>query len=430
MLAKIVSLLVLGALLAGCSLFNSSGGSLLTSNRSRSTAPLQIPADLEQVAQANTRFGLDLYRALGAQNDDDNLFFSPYSISLALAMTEAGARGETQAEMDRALHFDLPQERLHPALNALDRAVRATPEGVSKEDKDQVFQLSIANAVWGQKDYPFRQEYLDLLAEQYGAGLRVVDYRADPDGARQQINQWVSDETRAKIPELIPNAAIDTETRMVLANAIYFKAGWMEPFDPENTGPAQFTRADGSTKDVWMMVQSGHFPYTSSEGWQALELPYVGGTAGMLVLLPAPGRFADFEAALNAELLAQIVREISSREAIVYLPRFKYESSFELADVLQTLGIQRAFQFGAADFSDMADTNELYISRVIHKATVAVDEAGTEAAAATAVIAAAGAAPGESEPVIFRADRPFLFLIRDRETGTVLFLGRVMEPVE
>jgi serpin B len=430
-ITKALFVLMLGVGLAGCSFFpGANSASRLFSNRSRITTPPADPADMLQMAQANTRFGVDLYQALREQNDQ-NLFFSPYSISLALAMAEAGARGETRAEMDSVLHFDLPQERLHPAMNALDLALRAAPPAqMDPEEKDKVFQLSIANSVWGQKDYAFEPAYLDVLAEQYGAGLRIADFRKDAEGAREQINAWVSEETRQKIQELIPAGALDEASRLVLANAIYFKAGWQETFDPDSTGPAQFTLLDTSTKDIWMMAQSGYFPYASGDGWQALELPYVGQTAGMVVILPAPGRFRAFEQGLDATLLESITRQMEVTDAVVYLPRFKFDSSFELANVLQSLGMKRAFNFGQADFSGMAATNELYISRVIHKATVDVDEAGTEAAAATAVIATAGAAPNAPEPVTFRADRPFLFLIRDRQTNTLLFLGRVMEPVE
>ena len=303
---RFLILVCLAGMLAGCA----AGSSVLSSNRSRNTTPPADPADMLAAAESNNHFGVDLYHALRETNNG-NLFFSPYSITLALAMTEAGARGDTRAEMDRALHFDLPQERLHPALNALDLALRATPpQDLDPELKDKVLQLSIANSVWGQKDYPFEQSYLDLLAEQYGAGLRLADYRADAEGARKQINDWVSEETRQKITDLIPAGALSEETRLVLANAIYFKAGWMEPFDPENTSPAAFNLLDGSSVDTWMMIQGGFFPYASGEGWQALELPYVGGTASMVILLPARERFAEIESGLDAAQIQDAIRQM------------------------------------------------------------------------------------------------------------------------
>lgn len=422
---RFLLLLLLAGLLAGCT---AGSGGMLSSQRSRNTTPPADPADMLATAESSNQFGVDLYHAL-RENSDENLFFSPYSITLALAMTEAGARGDTRAEMDRALHFDLPQERLHPALNALDLALRATPpQDIDPELKDKVLQLSIANSVWGQKDYPFEQSYLDLLAEQYGAGLRLADYRADAEGARKQINDWVSEETRQKITDLIPAGALSEATRLVLANAIYFKAGWMEPFDPENTSPAAFNLLDGSSVDTWMMIQGGFFPYASGEGWQALELPYVGGTASMVILLPARERFMEIESGLDAAQIQDAIRQMQTTNTVVYFPRFQFDASFELAKTLEGMGMNQAFDPTRADFSGMSSSGELYISRVIHKATVDVDEAGTEAAAATAVIATAGAAPDEQEPVIFRADRPFLFFIRDRETGTILFMGRVLNP--
>ncbi len=431
MLLRWIILLLAVSTLAGCALFpGNQGGSMLSSSRSRITAPPANPADMLQVVQANTQFGLDLYQQLRAQSED-NLFFSPYSISLALAMTEAGARGETREEMDRVLGFDLPQGRLHPAMNALDLAVRAAPPTeMDEEEREKAFQLSIANSVWGQEGYPFEQAYLDLLAEQYGAGLRLADYANDPEAAREAINRWVSEETREKIQDLIPERAITTATRLVLANAIYFKAGWRHPFDPESSRPAEFTRADGSTSDVWMMADSGYYSYASGDGWQALALPYVGGKASMVVLLPDSGRLVEFEEQLDADVLGSILGQMEMQDAIVYFPRFRFDSSFELAKTLEQMGMVLAFDPDQADFNGMAATDELYISRVVHKATVDVDEAGTEAAAATAVIAAAGAAPDEQEPVVFRADRPFLFLIREDSTGTILFLGRVMQPEE
>ena len=394
---------------------------LLQSSLERET-DLQIPpADFEALVAGNTAFGLDLYDEL-LKIEDGNLFYSPHSISLALAMTYAGAQGQTATEMAATMHFDLPQDQLHPAFNALDLEL-ASRNQPAMEDA-MPFRLNIANAIWGQKGYPFLDSFLDALAVNYGAGLRTLDFSADPESCRQTINGWVADRTEQRILDLIPDGAIDQLTRLVLTNAIYFNASWDEKFEEANTADGTFTLLDDTTVTVPLMHQEKTFGYAEGDGYQAVVLPYSGFQVDMQVILPAAGRFAEIEGRLGNGLLADIANHPDHRIVDLTMPKFSFESAFSVADALKALGMPTAFDAFAADFDAMADTEELYISDVIHKAFVAVDENGTEAAAATAVIMAGSGMP---ERATVTMDRPFLFLIRD-QTGTVLFVGRVVDP--
>jgi serpin B len=369
----------------------------------------------------NSAFALDLYQALRSQ--PGNLFYSPYSISLALAMTYAGARGETETEMADVLHFTLPQDQLHAAFNGLDVQLNREVEG-----EEQSFQLNIANSIWGQQNFAFQPDFLDTLAVNYGAGLRLVDYAADPEAARQQINAWVEDETQDKIKDLIPAGALDPLTRLVLANAIYFKAAWQNQFEQNNTEDAPFTLLDGSQVDVPTMRQSEGMNYAAGDGWQAVELAYEGGRQSMLILLPAEGQFEAFEASLNTARLDDILNAMEWTTVELALPKFSFESEFELNRALAELGMPVAFDAERADFSGMTGESNLYISDVIHKAFVDVNEEGTEAAAATAVIMRLESMP--IDPVQMQVDHPFIFMIRDNETGSILFTGRVVNPLD
>ncbi|HET7010615.1 MAG TPA: serpin family protein [Anaerolineales bacterium] len=398
------------------------GSSMAISDKPRDQSPSASPEDIAALAEGNAALAFDLYRSLRA--GEGNLFFSPYSISVALAMTYAGAAGETADQMADTLHFTLPQNRLHPAFNAYSLDLEARAEA---DSEGTPFELSIANSLWGQEGFPFRDEFLDVLAENYGAGMRLVDFAADPEASRQAINEWVSDETRKKIQDLIPQGAIDAMTRLVLANAIYFKAAWLHAFEAEATSPEPFHLLDGSTVDVPMMHQEESFSYSAGPGYQALELPYETGNMSMLIILPEEGQFPTVEQALNEGVLREIVEDLGSRPVVLTLPKFTYESAFALKDVLQELGMSDAFDPDRADFSGMDGARDLFIGSVLHKAFVSVDEEGTEAAAATAVIMQVTSAPID-EPVHFTVDRPFIFLIRDGQTGSLLFVGRVVDP--
>jgi len=368
-----------------------------------------------ELVDGNTTFALDLYRALS--QEDGNLFFSPYSISAALAMTYSGARGETEAQMKETLCFALPQRVLHPAFHGLDTNLmqRASDiEGV---------QLSIANALWGQHGYPFLSGFRNTLAESYDAPLKLIDFVDAPEESRVDINDWVSDATDGRIEDLMKPGTITPLTRLVLANAIYFKGTWELQFDEAQTKDAPFYRLDGSQVKVPMMRMQECFSYAAGRDFQAIELPYIGDALSMVILLPGEGTFEDFEADLSIERLDAILAQMYSQKVQLAMPRFELTSEYSLSDTLARLGMPNAFT-GAADFSGMDGTRDLFIGHVAHKAYVSVNEEGTEAAAAT------GVSMTYSLPSVMTIDRPFIFLIRDIETGTILFMGRVMDPSE
>lgn len=392
------------------------------SDKPRVLSPAVAPSNLEELVAGNSAFAFDLYQAIRKQ--PGNLFYSPYSISVALAMTYAGARGETERQMAQVLHFALEQARLHPAFNALDQALASRGAGAKSKD-GQPFRLRVANSLWGQAGYTFLPAFLDTLAENYGAGLRLVDFKGAPEDARKAINDWVSDRTEGRIRDLIPQGAIDTLTRLVLANAIYFNAAWMHTFEKSATQDGPFYLLDGSQVTVPMMRQNERFPYFAGKGVQAVELPYDGGEVSMVLLVPDRGAFSAFEEALSAQVVTDILARMEQISVNLAMPRFKYDATLSLADTLRAMGMPEAFSANA-DFSGMDGTRNLAITDVFHKAFVAVDEAGTEAAAATAVIIGLTAMP--ASPVDLTVDRPFIFLIRDIQTGAILFVGRVLNP--
>jgi len=358
------------------------------------------------------------------ENNGENLFYSPYSISLALAMAYGGARGETEQQMAEALQFTLSQERTHPAFDALDLAI------TSREEEG--IELNVANAFWGQLGHPFLQDYIDLLAKNYGAEIRLLNFQSTPDACREHIDDWVTEKTEGKIEDLLPPGSIDPLTRLVLTNAIYFKGTWKYQFDPWRTHEEAFHLLGGGTQTAsMMMVDGAWFGYTEDYlddvYYQAVELPYVGEELAMVILLPELEKFEEFEQALDADRLGEILGELWRSEVDLTMPKFSFTSGFELKDTLSALGMPDAFSEGA-DFSGMDGMRDIWIDDVIHKAFIQVDEQGTEAAAATAVVGEGIAAPIEVRE--FRIDHPFIFLIRDRETGAILFLGRVLNPVE
>jgi serpin B len=398
------------------------GGELLMSGKPRETSPDVSQADLDLLIEGNSAFTFDLYQALKEQ--DGNLFYSPHSVSVALAMTYAGARGETAEQMAATLQFLLEQERLHPAFNWLDAELASRGEGGQGRD-GKGFRLNIVNAMWGQKDYSFLPDFLDILAENYGAGLRILDFINETEESRLAINDWVSDQTEGRIEDLIPQGAIGALTRLVLTNAIYFNAAWACPFDDEVTANGAFYLLDGGQVTVPMMKQTESFGYTDGEGYQAVELLYDGDELSMVIMLPDDGQLAAFEEGLQADQVSDIIGGLQLAEVALTMPQFEFDSEFSLKDALSEMGMPIAFS-DAADFSGMTGSPELFVSDVIHKAFVSVDEAGTEAAAATAVPMELTAIP--DPPVEVTLDHPFIFLIRDIETGAVLFVGRVLDP--
>jgi serpin B len=396
-------------------------GCTYASNSERDEAPHVPDADLQAAVAGNTAFALDLYQQL--RPGSGNLFYSPFSISEALAMTYAGARGETAAQMAAALHFTLPAARLHPAFDAIDLALASRGQG-SEGQGSGPFRLTIAGALWGQTGYAFSSPFLDVLARDYGAGVHVVDFEHAPGTSRRIINDWVADRTAGEIPDLLPADAIKPQTRLVLTNAVYFSAAWAIPFDATATAPAAFTRADGSVVQVPTMATNRELSYGAGSDYAAVELPYDGQQLAMDLVVPTQGALDAFEASLTPARLASILGGLRSSYVVLTMPRFKVDSSFDLGGELGALGMTDAFST-RADFSGIAAAGGLSITSVVHEALLDVNEAGTKAAAATGVVVGTLSLP---QPATLHVDHPFLLLIRDLGTGSIVFLGRVDDP--
>jgi serpin B len=379
--------------------------------------------EVSDLVRGSSRFAFDLFHEL--RTATRNVFFSPYSISQALAMTYAGARGDTETQMGEVLHFDPTGQEIHSVLNWLE---------LELDERDQLpppfegegVTLNLANAVWGQQGYGFLQDYLDTLAVNYGAGLRLVDFAGHPEGSRLAINDWVSDETKGRIEDLLPQSAIDSETRLVLTNAIDFKAPWLHPFDEGQTRDEPFTTLAGALVTVPVMHRAGTFPYARFDLGQAVELAYNGAQIAMVLLVPDAGEFETFEGGLDVDRYEEIVTALQDRRMDLGLPRFGFSCDVALPDALENLGMSEAFVPGSADFSGIDGGRTLFISGVHHQAFVAVNEAGTQAAAATAVVVAPTATP--DPPIMVTIDRPFVLIIRDIPTGCLLFVGSVLNP--
>jgi serpin B len=388
------------------------------STSARITTPSLVNGDLATLATDNRHFAWDLYDAV--RTSPGNLLFSPVSISIALAMTYGGASNNTAAQMASTLHFSLPPERLHPTFNALDLALEAPPPSGSDPG---TYELTLANALWAQNGFPFLAGYLDLLAANYGSGVHLVNF-AVPDAARTEINQWVSDETTGKIPALLSTGDVTTDTVFVLTNAVYFHAAWQYPFAP-NSPDAAFQTPSGPMQ-VPMMTATSTFGGTTGTGYTAVDVPYKGGTS-LFLIVPDAGTFDAFEAALTFAQLDAIITApspMSQTSVALSMPRFAFGSSLRLKDTLSAMGMTDAFTSPPADFSGMDGRTDIFLMDVIHKATISVDENGTLATAATAVIAGDAGGP----PLELVVDRPFLFAVLDDATNTILFLGRVLDP--
>jgi serpin B len=414
------------------------------------------PADARRAAASINAFGLDLQRRLVADPALElrtrNVVFSPTSIALALAMARAGAAGDTATQMDKVLHAK-GWDSLAAGLNSLDQALASRNATWNDGEGPKELTLRLANAPFGQSGWTIKPDYLDALGSAFGAGLRSVDYAADPEAARQTINAWVSQRTAGKIPTLLSKDDITSDTRLTLVNAIYLKAQWATWFPEDGTKPAPFTRLDGSRVDVPTMQRWGgqELPYARGDGWQATELTYLGPAQShrLAMLLVLPKDLPTFEAGLTAARLEGIAAAVSSgpkplrcpgvpadqQDAGCYayaltlsMPRFGIDTRADLNQILKSLGMPLAFDPGTADFSGIHAPDPLYISAVIHQATIDVDEKGTEAAAATAVGMDTGGGPSPAKEITLRLDHPFLFFVRDLDTGAVLFMGRVTDP--
>jgi serpin B len=385
------------------------------------TAPIPTDDEIAAVVAADSEFGLDLFGIIAAE---DNTMISPYSIATALSMLYPGARGTTAEEIATVLHLNVDDATLHAVRNYIDTALATPPPPMGDSDTREPFTIRPANSAWGQGGYPFLDDYLAILATDYGAGLRLLDYVGDPEGSRAIINQWVEDATEDRIKDLIPEGAITVDTRLALVNAIWFYANWFEQFDPALTEAGPFTLLDGSELQVPLMHANLRTGYADTPLFEGVRLPYAG-DAAMVVLLPKSGSPADLAAALRPEDL-----DIAwgDRRVEITLPSFEYEAEVALKPALQELGMTKAFEFPSADGADLTGitaVRELYVSDAFHKTFIALDEDGTEAAAATAVIVSLESAP---EPATFTADRPFLFWIEHSSTGEMLFLGQVTNP--
>ena len=381
-------------------------------------AELQSPV-VRQLVAANTAFGLDLYQR--QRETRGNLVFSPLSISLALAIAYAGSAGRTRSQLGAALRFDGPDDHLHPAFAALQRRLASINAGGSVE-------LSIVQSLWLQLGYRIRPAFTQLAEAHYGAEILDADFAAQPDAARARINRWVAERTNHRIRELLPLGMIGVLTRLVIANAVCFRGAWRHPFDPDQTARDSFWIAPDTSVEVPFMAQAIETGYAESADWQLLRLPYAGGALSMILLLPRRhDDLSALEASLSGPDLATWIGSAQRRQVEILLPRFKVTSGFSLKETLISLGVADAFDQDKADFSRLSDpADPLHISAVAHQAFIEVNEEGTEAAAATGVVLAARSMP--PPPAVFRADRPFLFLIRDELTGAVLFLGRLANP--
>jgi serpin B len=405
---------------------------LAKANVDRLPAPALADSVVAAQVEGNNLFAFDIYQQLAGNPalDTDDLFFSPYSISSALLMAYAGAEGETKAQMEAALQLRGGEGALE-AFNALNQYfARLNEESQASEFDD--FQLLVNNAVWGEQSYPLLDAYLETLAKFFGAGLFQMDFINNPDGAREQINEWVSQQTNQMIPNLLGPGTIGTDTRVVLTNTIYFIASWVREFDESATRDEPFTLLDGSQVMAPMMNQTERFGYVLGDGYQMVAMPYVGDQISMYAIVPDEGTFTEFEASLSGERFAEIINaERTFTEVELAFPKFEVESAFSVTDVLKALGMTDAFDPLSADFSGITGNRDLVISDVVHQAVVELDEQGTEAAAATAIIMeVTSAMPEEVPPVVIRFDRPFIFAIVNPETGTVLFLGRILNPLD
>lgn len=397
----------------------------IKSEKERVVSPVVSESELQTQVDGNIAFGFDLYQKVAQSKAGKNMMFSPHSISTAFAMLHAGARGNTETEVASTMHFELPQDKLHPVFNKLDQELKSRGKNIDPKE-DDFFKLNIVNAMWGQKDYSFLPKYLDTLAENYGAGMHILDFILDAEGARQIINQWVEDQTNERIKDLLGPGSVDAATRLVLTNAVYFNATWSTKFEITNTKKEKFHIDDTQSIDVDMMNQEVDAPFAQLQDLQAVSIPYAGNDIEMLVIVPDAGKFNTVEANLNSQLIDSIDSNAKVKKVSLGLPRYEFKTDLSLIESLAEMGMNDVFSPNA-DLSGIDGTYTLMVTGVLHKSFIKVDEEGTEAAAATAIIV------GEStslppESVSLKIDRPFIFLIRDKQTKAVLFVGRVINP--
>lgn len=400
-------------------------GQIIKSALERDSTPDLSDATRDKLSADNSEFAFNLMETIRA-GDEGNIFFSPHSISIALAMAYAGADGATKEQLQQALNFTLPPEELHPAFNSLDQELASRSEKNLPQEAGDPPTLNIVNAIWGQQDYPFAPDYLDLLARNYGAGLQGVDFKTNSEEIRQDINQWVEDQTNERIQNLLAEGTVDSSTRLILTNAIYFLAGWQTPFPEPATSDQPFTLLSGDQVEAPLMGVTDNFQFYTDDSTNAVSLAYVGGDLSFIALQPAESDdFSAWESALDHETLANIVDGLSSAHGRVELPRFKSQGDYQLMQLFASLGWT---DFTNLDAMRQDGAEPLEISEIVHKSFIDLDEEGTEAAAATAIGVRTTSLPMVEYELRF--DRPFYYVIYDHPTDTILFLGRMMDPTE
>jgi serpin B len=394
-------------------------GEVIASKQQRITQAAP-QADLDAAVTGGNDFAFDVYRQV--RGSADNVVFSPLSLTTALAMTYGGARGTTETAFETVLHQTLPQANYHRAMNRLEAAL--TSRGVGRQGKNgQPFQLTLLNQLFSQKGFSMEQAFVDLLGTEYGADVRLLDFVGATEAARVAINAWVSGNTGGLIPELLHVGDVDADTRLTLVNAVSFNAAWATKFDPHATADGPFHLRDGSTRTVKLMASEGvEGGLATVDGTLVVELPYDGGEVSMVLLMPASGQLEAFEQGLDGAAFARYVAAVQPQSVALRMPKFSLQGRTSVKDTLTALGLGVAFS-PAADFSGISTSEALQVQDVLHEAVVKTDEAGTEAAAATAVIVGKLALPQYTD-----LDRPFVFVIRDVATGAALFVGRVAAP--
>ena len=398
------------------------------SSLARDTSPVLSPVEVDSLSADQADFAVSLYREVASSpaSAGKDVFLSPHSVSTALAMAYAGARGDTRAEMKEALHFGLDDARLHAGFDYLDLALSSRGQNAAAKD-GRPFRLSIANSLWSQKGAAFEAPFLDTLAISYGAGVNVVDFSHATEPARLAINGWVEEKTESRIKDLIQKDGLSSSTRLVLVNAVYFNAAWSQKFANGETAPAPFTRLDGSVAQVATMHTELTTRYKQDAAFEAIELPYDGGETSMLVIAPTKGTFAAFEGSLTGGKVLDVLAGLEEKPIRLSFPKAKLDGRFDLIQPLRAMGMKAAFD-SSADFSGISATEKLVIGGVIHQTFLDIDEGGTEAAAATAIEFKDTAYHEPPKFLPMNVDRPYLVAIVDRQTKTLLFMGRILDP--
>jgi len=388
---------------------------------SRSIIP-PIPDSVadSSLTAGNGRFAVELFREISRESQGDNIFFSPFSISMAMGMTWNGATGETARQMASVLNFDMP---VYFVNRSFERITERISSGTAGEMGGEPLTMTVSNGIWVQNGFQLLNSFTEAVTGCYGASAENLDFTGDPEGSREEINEWVAENTMQKIIDLLAPGTITPDTRLVLTNAVYFKASWLYPFEELATAEGGFTRGDGEKVTVPMMNQTEFFDYASSDEWQAVRMPYAGGSSSMLIILPR--NMESYLEGFDEEAIPDVERRLSRVNVALSMPRFEFSQSITLGDILISMGMELPFS-GEADFTPITGNPDLFISQVLHKAYVKVNEEGTEAAAATAVVMNITSAPGSVEQMI--VNRPFLFLIKNDETGSILFMGLVYDP--